>query len=396
MRTIVFCVILLILLFAGHCAYDRITADRKLNQAVVQLPYNPLEAYRLIKEVLDYSSFVSLGKVGDVEQKFLGAVQKRAVEALSSPAPSPDIYPATEQSLGMLTEFSRQTGTNTTNLKNTLLKAARDSVPALREKGSLKAWDNMVAMFQNFSSTNVNMNAAFDDFGKWFDETKAVARRPFGLRDALNDSSEAFTRALEDLKVSTTSDKDHPLVAAPASLTDDQLIKAMKDFFQAQQAIDNFQSLFGETKIPTELRAMHAKIAFNQGAIKLAHFQDRKATIMQTGSDFMVEFQVRSDTSYVPTASEMVSKWQEVAASDFRIAQESFPQAASIDEPMRHALAAAAIWSEGNVWTAIMGGNSFEARSRATQMARGLSGPAGEVVHMFQSTPRAVLIVCVP
>lgn len=396
MRLIAVCIFILICLFAGHCAYDRITADRKLNQALHLLPLSPVEAYRTIKEVLDYSHFVSLGKVGEVERKFLDAVQRDYEGGLGSPQPMAEIFPATEQAIGMLNDFTRQTGTSTTGVRNALLKAAYNSIPALKEKGTLKAWDNMVSMFQTLSGSPANPGAVLENFNKWFEEIKTVPRRPFGLRDALNEATDSFGKALDALKLSVGTDKDHPLAAAPPALTDNQAINAMKLFAQAGGALDNFQSLFGETKIPAELRGIHAKIDFNLGAVKLAHFQDHKNTIALTGSDFLVEFLVRSDTSEVPSAGEMASTMHQAAKGNFQGAQESFPLAESIDEPMRRALAAAAIWAEGMMDDYQSGQVSFEKRSRTMRMANGLTGAAAEVVKTIQSTPRAMFIVQAP
>lgn len=402
MRIIVVCLILLTALFIGHSAYDRVVAERRLNQAIGSLPMNPLDGYRTMKEVLGYNRLVAMGKIGDVEQRFLQAMEKEITGTLTQkPAPA-DIYPAVEQAMAALEALNKQTHANVSKTRVAILKAARESVEPLKEKGTLKAWDNMTAMFQSVSGNMSLIAEAFggsatDDFSKWFDEVKATPRRPIGLRDAETGATQASIEALSKLKMSAAGKDEKPVAPAPAKLDDESLIAAEKGFAAGLGALENFMGLFAENEMPAELCALRAKITYNRAAIKLAHFQDRQNTILRTGSEYMAEFLVRSDTSVIPSASEMVAAWEQSAQADFRSTQRYLTQASTLDDAMKRAYTALAIWAEGDLWWTLNQRNPGQDRARALQAAQGVTGNAGaQVIQAMRTSPRALLIVDFP
>lgn len=398
MRTVVILAIILLIMFAGNSFYSRSVAQHKLNDAVSLIPADPLGSYRTIKEVLDYNRMVALGKIGDVEAEYLKELERKVVVALSATKPDPEIYPETDAAIAALGQFSQQTGIKVKEARVRIVKAARDSVTALKDKGRLRAWDNMIAMFQSLSGDPDLMGLVFEgNFQKWFDEIKAVPRRPFGVRDALNDAVRDASIALDDIKLHAAETGEPPVATAPAELTDNQLIAAEKHFGQGQGEIINFQNQFAETdKTPAELCGIQAKLAYDKAAIKLAHFQDRKETINKTGSDYLTEFLIRSDTSEVPSASEMVSSWSQNARSGFQESRAIFLKTTGMDESMQKAYCALSLWSEGTLNSVFAPNANEPLHAQALQGTETLSAPAAKVIKTMQENPRVLLITELP
>lgn len=402
MRIVIICLLLLTALFIGHSAYDRVVAERRLDQAINALPMNPLDSYNTMKEVLGYNRLVAMGKIGDVERRYLQAMQKKITDALAMTPPPAEIYPAVEQAVAALESLHKQTQADVRPVRVAILKAARQSVEPLKEKGTLKAWDNMMAMFQSVSGNTSIIAETFgssglDEYGKWLDGVKATPRRPIGLRDAVKGATESSIEALSALKLNMTDKAEKPVAAAPAKLDDESLIKAEKSFVAALGALENFMGLFAENEMPAELCALRAKITYNRAAIKLAHFQDRQNTILRTGSEYMAEFLVRSDTSIIPSASEMVAAWEQSAQADFQSSQRYLAQASDLDPGMKRAYTALAIWAEGDLWLTLNSANPAQFRARALQAAQGVTGgAAAAVIQAMRQSPRALLIVDFP
>ena len=397
MRFTTICFLILIVLFVGHSLYDRTMTDRKLAQAIGMLPGDPMGSYHVMKDALDYNRFIALGKVGDAEEKYLRALEQKMVGELKDTVPPPEAYQQAERTLNALNELSKQTGVDVKKARVAVVQAARDSVPTLKEKGSLNAWDNMIIFFRTISANTPLIAESLPNFKTWYEELTAVPRPPFGLRDATRQASQLMTQALAQIKLPVSTNPEIAVAAAPPALGDEQLITADKAFQQAQNAITNYQNLFGETKTPTELNGLRAKIFYNMAAIKLAHFQDHKDSLPRTGSDYIAEFLIRSDTSYVPTASEMVSQWQLESQREFDEAKKYFDQATTLDESMRKAYAALSIWASGTVQVVFAhAGLSPEIQTRALDAAAGVTGPAATMIQTMKTTPRALLIVQIP
>jgi hypothetical protein len=333
--------------------------------------------------------------VAEVEQRFLRELQEKITAELKQNPPPPEAYPETEQALSALDSLHNQTKVDVRKVRMAILQAAHASVPVLKEKGALKAWDGMLVLFQNM---NPNYMAEINEkFSTWLDEQKAVPRQPFGLRDAIRSATEEAGQALEALKMHVAGPGERPVAPAPAKLDDESLIRAEKIFASALHHLDEYMGLFGEKELPQSLCGLQAKIIYNRAAIKLAHFQDHRATIYQTGSDYMTEFQVRSDTSYIPSASEMVAAWQNNARGDLALAQSVFAKAATLDEAMKRAYTALAIWEGGELALLMDRVNPQVERMRAMQVAYGLnSGPAQAVIEAMRTSSRALLIVEFP
>lgn len=396
MRTIIICLLVLAILFLGHAMYDRTVADRRLAKAVEQLPGDPMGSYQTIKEPLGYNRLVAMGKIGDVQAAWLKALELKVTGEFSRQPPAANAYPQAEQALAALDEMHATFGVNVDKLKLAIIQAARDSVPALKEKGSLKGWDNMISMFQNLSGNSSQLTGVFENFNKWFEEAKAVPRRPFGVRDAISEASQAAGNALEALGLDLSAQAGKPVAPAPANATDRQFINAEKALGSAQDALKNFMTTFGENETPQELAALRAKIAYNMGAIKLAYFQDHRANVKQAGGDYLVEFLVRTDTDTVPSPNEMVDQWQGLAQREFEEAMKYFT-ASTLEGPMKQAYSALALWSNGQLATVFSNTPPPPAvQAQVAQMSAGLTGKAGEIIQALRSTPRALLIVEVP
>lgn len=404
MRVITFCVLLLLILFLGHSIYDRTTASRKLTQANQMLPIDPEESYRVIKEALDYNRLVALGKIGAVENEYLKNIEQKFVVALKNDPPQAPIYPAMEKAIVVLDQLGRQTGKNTREVRNTILKAARDSVPVLQEKGSLEAWDRMREVFQRLGQDPAMMAEVFDDYTAWFAKVQAVPRRPIGLRDTIKLVRNDMLQTLSQLHLTAAGPTDCEVAPAPSptadGLADSQLIEAEKIMTHATDATGHFKENFNEKDIAPELCQYRVILHYNKAAIKLAHFQDRKRTLYKTSSDYIIEVMIQPNTSpdSVPSPSELVGAFVMGAKGEFNEIEKNYlDRTTYYDDSMKLALRALFKWTDSQIDTSFADHPQMTpAQTEALQSGAELTGPAAAIIQAMKQNSRALIITRIP
>ena len=396
MRFVVICLLILAIMFLGHSIYSRSRVNKLLDQAVGQLPASPTQSYNTMKQVFEFNNLVSMGKSGAAEQTYLRTVRQTLTQALANPAVGAANFDQAQEALRVLKDFQQRTGLDTRQAQTAITQAAKDATARIKEQGTLSAWNGMLSFFKTMNEAGLIPPLVFEDFNAWLAEVEKVPRRPLGLRDAIVNASAALSSALGQIGMTASRQDGAFVLAPPTPLTDQQLIAAEKALNQGLEALNQFKSLFKESRTPPELAGLQAKILYNRAALKLAHLQERGSSINASGSNYIADLLIQPGTATVPTVAEMVSAFIQGAQGDFQQAGQFFPQAASLPEPLRQAYAALAAWGEGLLAAFMPGVAQASIFAKAEGLTAGVGGSAAAIPQAMRASQRVLMIVQAP
>ena len=396
MRFIFICVVLLIVMFAGHSMYNRTKADKQLSKALGAIPNHPAAAYKHIQPILDYNDAVSLGKISKSAVRFRDSLSKGIVELLESrPAPADTSFLLAAAALDVLDQLGQDSTTDTTAAKSKIVQAARDSMEAVRDHGELNAWDTLVAFFNKLGTEGRIPPDAFDNFQQWMAAVRAVERRPIGLRNAIEHATQHTQNALRKVGIAMPAAQGVYVAAPPAVLDDYDLIEAELLLNQAQGAIGFFEGQFKEPGTPPELMGLRAKIEHNKGAFKLAHLMQQGRRLREYSSSYIAELTISPKSAATPTTMEMFGAFVNGSRSELQAAQRLFQQSSLLASDHRNAYSALAAWNEA--WLLELNNqNPAAARAAAASWGTQVNGPARSIVDAMSASERVLLIVEIP
>ena len=396
MRIILICLLVILILFTGQSIYYRSQADSIMARVLHDIPNAPAEAYRNFKPLLEFNNLLTLGKVGSAKQAFLKKMEAEITQSLDTAVPAADYYLQARQALQALADFEKTTSMDTKPARKAIVQRAKDSMTRVRDRGTLAAWDGLLALFDDLNRDSLISPGVFDDYDKWIAEVKAVDRRPLGLRNAIDGAAGALRDALNHLGMMPTPEGGAFAAPAPLPLDDPQLIAAEKSFTEALGQLDQFKATFRETQLPPELKWLQAKIEYDKGAIKLAHLQERGAAVKATGSNYIAELMIVPNTTVVPSTPEMVGAFINGTQGAFEGVEQMFPLATTVPDASRRAGSALAAWADAQLLTQMGGGDPAAARARAESWIAGVGEPAAAVGKAMHDSPRALIITQVP
>ena len=395
MRFVVICLLILVITFLGHTIYYRSRTQQLLNEAVAMLPGHPEDALKKLEPALKYNDMVALGKVGEAAGRFKTELARRIQLELDVAPPAADAYRHATAAMDVLTTLDRDYGVATREQAETIVKAASQAMPVIRDRGTLSTWQQMIGFFVHCRDNNLIPTGVMDNLDDWLAQAGKVPLRPLGLREVREQCVNQFMTGLRALGL-TASDTGGPFVMpAPERLSNQQLIAAETAFNNAQNALQNFPRLFREKDLPPELLGLQAKLCYNKAAIKTAHIQEYGDTARRSGTGYIAELLIEPTRMVVPTPQELFGAFTQGARSDFLLAQRTFQVATSLPTEFRTAYAALSIMGQALLDMAI-GDSPGSLPVQAQSLGARVTGKAASIVATMNKTTRVSIIVEVP
>ena len=332
-------VILIVLFTAGSFSlYLRHKTDAVLADATDALSSGPKAAYVKFLPVLSFSNWLTLGKVEQARAIFRENMVASTVESLETDPITRRTFSDAAEAISMLSQMERDDGIDLRRDKLRIFNAIQASQPLVLASGTLSAWNAMSDYFKEARLYEGTDGETVAPFRAWIQSLKDVPRGPMALRDAVNEASDDFRRALGVLGLMPRSGSAIAVAPIPPDLGPQRMIDAEAAFSNALKAIEGFRAEIEQTTKSQVLELLAGKINYNIGALRLQHLLEGGPALRELGSEYVVETEVKAESDRFPTNAEFYEQFKSAVVKEYlAFAIGVFSQDLSASDPSLHA-----------------------------------------------------------
>ena len=398
-RAIVVALLVLVITGTSVSFYYRQQTEQMLRVAIDTIPNRPKEAFDRFAPVLGFSNVVTLGSAERACDTFRDALMNSTLGALhTDPVTRKTFFDAAE-TVNTLAILEKASGRDFSADKLLVLEAVQGSSSRVLSGGTLSAWDSLRHFFRDVRVTDNNPRATMEPFNDWVEGANLVPRSPLAVRDAINQASDDFRRALETLELTAVAGESRVLQPMPENLAPAHLLQAELALSNGLRAIEALQPEIKPEDHSRRLAVLIGKLNYNIGVLRLVHRIDGRTGLRRLGSEYVVQAGVSTEERTFPNNEKLYQRFRELAIDGFfPRAYDAFANARGEegDLPLESALAVLSQYHAA--WFLFVddqGSNPAQAIDSELR-AIAAQGSGAEVLQALDMVQRPLLIVQVP